>query len=310
MSIVKKLLSLIIVLLGVTMLTFAFSHLSPVDPAEAYLARTIQNPTQEQIEAVREQLGLNVPIHKQYINWISGCLSGDFGTSLLTKNPVLHDIAQKLPATLSIVGLAMVWIVLFTLVFSIACAYWKDSVFDHAIRAVTILGVSLPNFWLGFILLSIFAISIPMFKVVDFGSFKSMILPSVTLAIPVACGITRLLRSTIISTLSKEHVVYAKARGLSGMTILFRHVLKNSLPPVVTVLFQYFGYMIAGSAIVESVFSWPGLGGYLVEAIIGRDMITISGCVLVIAAVFVFCNLLADLMGSLLNPKLSQRGRD
>lgn len=293
------------VLIGVTILSFIFSNISPVDPAQAYVMKNIPNPTQEQIEAVREELGLNLPIYEQYYNWLINCLKGDFGKSLTTRNYVIEDIFKKLPATLSIVGMAMLWIVLITFPVALICAVKKDSVLDHAVRIVSIIGVSIPSFWLGFLLLLVFAVFIPIFVVVDFGSLRSLILPSLTIAVPVICSLTRMLRSTILSNLNQDYVLYAKARGLSNSTIMFKYVLKNSLPPVITALCQSFGYMIAGSAIVESVFSWPGLGSHLVNAIFGRDLPTINGAVLILAVIFVICNLFADLVNNLINPRIS-----
>lgn len=300
----KRLKGLVIVLIGVSILSFVFANISSVDPAEAYARRHISNPTSDQIEKIREDMGLNLPLHKQYLHWLKNSLRGDLGQSLLTRNPVSADIAEKLPATLSIVGVAFFWIILMTLPVSIVSAMKKDSFFDHLMRMITIIGISIPNFWLGFIMLVAFAIVIPVFHVVDYGNLKSLILPSLTLAIPIISSSIRLFRATILSNMHKDYITYAKARGLSQNAIVWKHVMKNSMPPMVTVFCQHLGYMIAGSAIVESVFSWPGIGRHLVDAIIARDLPTINGCVLVIAVIFVLCNLLADVLNSILNPQI------
>ncbi len=305
----NRLFSLIIVLIGVTMLSFIFSNISSVDPAEALARRSMLSPTPRQIEEIRKEMGLNLPIYQQYLNWLWGALRGELGISLLTRNPVTADLAEKLPATFLIVGLASCWIIIITVPLSILSALKKGSFFDHTLRMITIFGISIPNFWLGFILLVAFAIMLPFFKVVDYGNFKSLILPSFTIAIPMASSSIRLLRATILANMNKDFVIYAKARGISNNRIIWQHVLKNSLPPIITVFCQYLGYMIAGSAIVEMVFSWPGIGSHLVNAIIGRDLPTINGCVLVIAVLFVFFNLLADLLNSVINPKmLNEKG--
>lgn len=305
----NRLFSLIIVLIGVTMLSFIFSNISSVDPAEALARRSMLSPTPKQIEEIRKEMGLNLPIYQQYLNWLWGALRGELGISLLTRNPVAADLAEKLPATFLIVGLASLWIIIITVPLSILSALKKGSFFDHTLRMITIFGISIPNFWLGFILLVAFAIMLPFFKVVDYGNFKSLILPSFTIAIPMAASSIRLLRATILANMNKDFVIYAKARGISNSRIIWQHVLKNSLPPMITVFCQYLGYMIAGSAIVETVFSWPGIGSHLVNAIIGRDLPTINGCVLVIAVLFVFFNLLADLVNSMINPKmLNEKG--
>ncbi len=291
------------------MLSFIFSNISNVDPAEALARRNMLNLTSEQIEEMREEMGLNLPIHKQYLNWVGQCIKGNLGISLLTRNPVSIDIAEKMPATLLLVGMAFLWIILMTFPISILSAIRKDSFFDHALRMITIIGISMPNFWLGFIMLIMFAIMIPIFDVVDYGSFKSLILPSLTLAIPIISSSIRLFRATILSNMNKDFVTYAKARGISRTNIIWKHILKNSMPPMVTVFCQHLGYMMAGSAIIENVFSWPGIGSHLVNAIIGRDLPTINGCVLVIAVIFVLCNLLADIVNIIINPKmLNEKG--
>ena len=305
----NRLIGLIIVLIGVTMLSFIFSNISNVDPAEALARRNMLNLTSEQIEEIREEMGLNLPIHKQYLNWVGQCIKGNLGISLLTRNPVSIDIAEKMPATLLLVGMAFLWIILMTFPISILSAIRKDSFFDYALRMITIIGISIPNFWLGFIMLIMFAIMIPIFDVVDYGSFKSLILPSLTLAIPIISSSIRLFRATILSNMNKDFVTYAKARGISRTNIIWKHILKNSMPPMVTVFCQHLGYMMAGSAIIENVFSWPGIGSHLVNAIIGRDLPTINGCVLVIAVIFVLCNLLADIVNIIINPKmLNEKG--
>ncbi len=305
----NRLLGLIVVLLGVTILTFVFSNISSVDPAEAYALRHILNPTPNQIAAIRTEMGMDLPLYRQYINWIGGCLQGDLGTSLITKNPVSADIAHKMPATLKVVMMAFFWVVIFTLPVSILAAVYKDSIFDNIAKFITIVGISIPNFWLGFILLVAFAVNIPLFKVVGYGDFKSLILPSLTIAIPISSMSIRLFRATILSNMNQDFVIYAQARGIPKARIIWGHVVKNSLPPMITVFCQYLGYMIAGSAIVESVFSWPGIGSHLVSAIVGRDLPTINGCVLVIAVIFTLLNLLADLLNIVINPKmLNERG--
>ena len=300
----NRLIGLIIVLIGVTVLTFIFSNISTVDPAEAFARRNILNPTPMQIEELREEMGLNLPVYRQYFHWMGESMKGNLGISLLTKNPVSADIVKKMPATLSIVGMAFFWIVLITLPISILSAVKQNGVFDHVARVVTIFGISMPNFWLGFIMLIAFAVVVPIFNVVDYGNFKSIILPSLTLAIPVISSSIRLFRATILLNMNKDFVTYAKARGISKTNIIWKHILKNSLPPMITLMCQNLGYMIAGSAIVESVFSWPGIGSHLVEAIVGRDLPTINGCVLVIAVIFVLSNLFADVVNMMLNPKI------
>lgn len=304
----KRLLNLIFVLIGVTLLSFFLSNLSSVDPAEAFARRNMLNPNPAQIEELRQEMKLDLPLYQQYFNWIKNSLQGDLGISLITRNPVSLDIAHKLPVTMQLVGLSFFWIVLLSVPISVLSAVKKNSLFDHLTRAVTILGISVPNFWLGFLLLLVFAVTFPVFRVVDQGSLRSLILPSLALAIPIASSSVRLFRATILSNLNRDYVIYAKARGIGNRQILWGHVLKNSLPPMITMFCQYLGYMLAGSAVVESIFSMKGIGMHLVDAIIGRDLPTINGCVLVIALLFVSFNTLADLINIRLNPRMSGEG--
>lgn len=300
---IKRIISTIYVLIGVTIMSFVFSNISPIDPAEAKLINSIGNPTEEQVEALRDKLGLNQPVYKQYLYWLGNFLKGDLGNSILTNKPVLDEIKEKLPATLEIILIAFIWVLLLTIPISILCVVWKDRIFDHIVRILTLMGISVPTFWLGFIFLVLFAVKLPIFKVVDYGGFKSTILPTLTIAISTSSVLIRLLRATMLSNINQDYVIYAKARGLSQTKIMVGYVLKNSIPPVITMIFQHFGYMIAGSAVIETVFSWPGIGSHMVNSIIARDLPTINGCLVVIAIIFVISNLMADIINIVLNPK-------
>lgn len=306
----RRLPGMAVVLVGVTLLSFFLSMISPVDPAESFARRSIMNPTPDKIEEIRKEMGVNLPLHQQYLNWVGKCLRGDLGISLLTKHAVSADIESKLPETMKLVGMAMFWIAMLAIPVSVISAIKKDSFFDHMVRGLTILGISLPNFWLGFLLLLVFAVIFPVFKVVDYGNFKSLILPSLALALPTAASTIRLFRATILSNMNEPYVEYARARGLSANRVMWRHVLPNSLPPLITMFSQYLGYMIAGSVVVESLFSWNGIGTHLVQAIIGRDLPTINGCVLVIAVIIVVFNILADMINALLDPRLMLKGKE
>jgi ABC-type dipeptide/oligopeptide/nickel transport system permease component len=286
---------LIIVLCGATLLAFVFSNLSPTDPAEAFVRRTTSNPSQEQIAIVREEMGLNKPLAEQYFSWIGKTLQGDLGISLRTRVPVAKELPNTLFATLGLAGMAMIFVALFTVPISIYAAARKGGPFDQAARIITILGMSLPNFWIGCMLLVFFAIIIPIFKVVDFGSVKSTVLPALALAVPITATSIRVLRSSLISGYQSDFVTYARALGLPESKIN-RMVLKDSIPPMITLFFQQFGFALAGSAAVEGVFSWPGIGSYMVSGILARDLPVINASVLVIAVLFVLINFAADMI--------------
>ena len=241
MHFIKKLIRVLIVLIGVSLLSFILANLSSVDPAEAIARRIYSNPTQEQIQDIRTEKGLDQPILTQYARWAGNCLHGDLGTSYQSNQPVIQEMAGKLTATLLLVGMALLWIVLITIPLGIVSAVRKDRFCDHLIRIITVLGISIPAFWLGYLLLTAFAIRIPIFKVVDYGNMRSLILPSITLAASVVSSSVRMLRATILENLKKDYVIYAQARGLPAAQILWKHVLKNALPPMVTLFFQTLG---------------------------------------------------------------------
>ncbi len=300
-QIYKKLIGLVVVLLGVTAMSFLFVNLSPVDPAEALAQRMFTRPTQEQVTEIRSNLGLDKPLGLQYINWVGNALRGDFGTSLISRKPVRESIGGALSATMGIVLLAMLFSVLFTVPASILSALRKNGAFDKSVHFLSIIGISLPNYWLGFMLLIVFAVAIPLFKVSDFGSIKGHILPALALSIPVTASGIRVFRSSLLSGYHCDFVTYARARGLPEGKIAAM-VVKYSLPPMVTLFAQNFGFLLGGSATVEAVFSWPGIGSLLIEAIMGRDLPVINGCVLIIAVIFVLVNFAADIINLSINP--------
>lgn len=294
-QVISKVVILIIVLCGATLLTFLFSNLSPTDPAEAFVRRTTSNPTQEQIAIVREEMGLNKPLAEQYFSWIGNALQSNLGLSLRTRIPVAQELPSTLIATLSLAGMATLFAVVFTIPISVYAASHKEGSFDQTTKVATILGMSLPNFWVGSMLLVLFAVTLPIFNVVDFGNIKSTILPALALAIPIAAASIRVLRSNLISSYQSDFVTYARALGLPESKINAM-VLKDSLPPMITLFFQQFGFTLAGSAAVEGVFSWPGIGSYMVSGILARDIPVINASVLVIAVLFVLINFAADMI--------------
>lgn len=247
---------------------------------------------------------MDKPAHIQYIKWLQHALVGDLGISYQTSNPVLSDIKDKLFATVKLVIVSLFFIAVITIPLSLVSAYKKDTLIDKSIQVITILGISVPSFWLGYVLLSIFAIKLPIFKVVEYGNFRSLILPAATLAAPVISSSVKILRTTLLENSEQEYVTYARARGLSYKRILYAHILKNSLPPMITLFFQNIGMMIAGSVIVENVFSWPGLGAYFMSAIVNRDTPAITGCMLILGMIFVISNYVSESINHFLNPHI------
>lgn len=298
----KRLVGFFVVLIGVSILSFMLLSLSKVDPAEVIARRGNANVTPQMIEEIRGEMGLDASMMVRYGNWVKGLFSGDVGISIYSYRPIAQDLIEYLPVTFSLVGLSLLWTVIVAVPISIICARFKNSLVDHAIREICILGICMPPFWLGFLLLLGFAVKIPLFKVMPEAGIKGYILPSIALSIPVICAVIRLFRASLLSELSKDYVQYAKARGMSPIRIFLGHVLRNALPPIVTVFCQYLGYLIAGSAVVESVFSLKGVGSYLISCVTASDSIAVATCIVIIAGVFVLANLIGDLINRILCP--------
>lgn len=309
MRIFQKILYLLFVLLAVSFMSFFLSDISSIDSARAVAHHIYGNPTPEQIETVRKEKGLDKPFHLRYELWLRGVLRGDFGISYQTNNPVSKDIAGKFLATVVLVAAALFWILILTVSLSLLSVSKRKFLFKKFLQIFTILGISIPSFWLGYLLLTAFAVCIPIFKVVDFGNLKSIILPSFTLAIPITSAAVRMLKTLLLENMKEDYVIYARARGLSDRRILWKYVLKNALPPMVTLFFQNIGMMIGGSAIVESVFSWQGMGSYFVSSVITGDVPAITGCVLILGVVFVVCNEVGEIVNGLLNPHMRSKKR-
>ncbi|MDB8850130.1 ABC transporter permease [Peptostreptococcus anaerobius] len=304
MRIINKFFRLVLVLFMISIISFFLANISSIDSAETIGHHLYGNPSQEQIENIRIEKGLDKPAHIQYIKWLQHALVGDLGISYQTSNPVLSDIKDKLFATVKLVIVSLFFIAVITIPLSLVSAYKKDTLIDKSIQVITILGISVPSFWLGYVLLSIFAIKLPIFKVVEYGNFRSLILPAATLAAPVISSSVKILRTTLLENSEQEYVTYARAIGLSYKRILYAHILKNSLPPMITLFFQNIGMMIAGSVIVENVFSWPGLGAYFMSAIVNRDTPAITGCMLILGMIFVISNYVSESINHFLNPHI------
>jgi ABC-type dipeptide/oligopeptide/nickel transport system permease component len=298
----KRLLGFFVVLIGVSVLSFLLLTFSGNDPAETLTRRMDINASDEMIEATRVEMGLDKPLTVQYFSWIKGIFTGNVGISMYSMREIMQDMAEYFPVTFTLVGMAMLWVVFLGVPVSLLSARFRNGIADHLTRAITILGICMPTFWLGFLLLLAFAVNIPIFKVFPEPGMKGYILPSFALACPVICGTIRLFRSSLLSELSADYVRYARARGLSAGRILLRHVMHNALPPIITLFCQYLGGLIAGSAVVESVFSMKGIGTYLIACVLSADTRSVATCIVVIAIIFVLANLAGDVINRILCP--------
>ncbi|AOY74927.1 nickel/cobalt ABC transporter permease [Clostridium formicaceticum] len=302
--ILRRLISLIPILLGISIITFVLVQLVPVDPAEVYLRMSQIPPTDEAVAVTRAELGLDQPLYRQYIDWIRNAIKLDFGRSFVTRNPVLEELLYYFPATIQLTVTSLILVIVISIPMAIFSALYKDTVFDNISRFFVFVGASMPSFWIGLLFIYFFSLKLDLLPVMGRGSIQHLILPSLTLALGSVATYTRLLRTTILENLRENFVLYAKTRGLKERFIILRHVLKNAMLPVVTAFGMSMGHMLAGSVIVENVFAWPGVGRYIISAIFNRDYPVIQCYVLLMAIIFVFSNLLVDILYGILDPRI------
>lgn len=298
---VRRLLLTIPVLLGVATLVFALLHLVPGDPAQVMLGEAA---AQSDVDELRTKLGLDRPFATQYLQFIAGVAQGDFGTSFRYGTPVFAEIAQRLPNTLELALAAMSVAILIAVPLGILGALYRGRAIDQAAMTVSLLGISMPNFWLGPLLAILFAVGLGWLPVSGTGDWRHLVLPAVTLGAALAAILARMTRASLIEELRELYVLAAQARGLSYSRAVLRHALRNSLIPVVTILGLQFGAVLTGTIITETIFSWPGVGRLLIQAINFRDYPLVQGCILFIATTYVLVNLLVDLAYGWLDPRI------
>ena len=308
-SVLKKIGSFLIILLGITFLSFLLSYLSPSDPVEIMMKKKGNMVSEEVIEQKREELGLNQPLVVQYVNWLKGIVKGDFGTSYKSNKPVLQEIQKFLPYTIKLTLLSMFLTIVISTPLGVLCARYKDGWLDNLLRFVTYLFSSLPSFFLALVLMYCFALKLKWFPVIAKGSTGGIVMPALVLSLTLAAWYIRQVRAIVLGELEKEYIDGLLARGVSETKIMFGHVLRNCLMPLVTLVGISFGTMLGGSTIVESIFTWPGVGKMAVDSITSRDYPVIQGYVVWMALIFLFINALVEISYSLLDPRL-RKGRE
>lgn len=303
----RRLLQIVIVLFGISFFTFGLTYLSPGDPAEIMLTECGNIPTPELLEQTRAELGLDKPFLVQYGNWLKGVLTGDMGKSYSMKVPVVEKLVSCFFPTLKLALASLLIMILFSIPLGILSAVYHNRWPDYLVRGLTFFGVSVPNFWIGLILLSIFGVQLR-WVTVSGGStdFKSLVLPAVTLAIAMSAKYTRQVRIAVLEELQQDYVTGARMRGISEKKILWKHVLPNATLPLVTLLGLSLGSLLGGTAVVEIIYNWPGLGSMAVKAISSRDYPLVQGYVLWIALLYMGINLLVDLSYERLDPRLKE----
>jgi peptide/nickel transport system permease protein len=309
--VVRRLLLLVPVLLGVSVIIFMVLHLAPGDPAEIMLG---SQATQADLERLRAELGLTQPLYVQYVHWVGLVARGDLGRSIWMKRPVLNEVLGRFKATLVLTGAALVLSTAAGLALGIASAVRPNSLLDRLSAVASLFGASMPVFWLGIVLMVVFALWLGwlpasgMFAPYGGGDLRDLLvhlaLPAVTLAAASVTIIARLTRSTMLETLGQDYIRTARAKGVVERAVVLRHGLKNALIPIVTVVGVQAGYLLGGAVLTETVFAWPGVGTLMVQGILARDFPLVQGCVLVVALSFVLINLAVDLLYAWLDPRI------
>lgn len=302
----KRLLFLFPVLLGVSVLIFGIIHLTPGDPAEIMLG---PSATQEEIATLREQMGLNRPLYEQYMRFLLNALRGDFGRSIKSNAPVIEEIMSRFPVTLTLAIFGMIFAVVVGLPLGILAALRQNTWVDALCSFFALVGFSIPNFWVGLMLMLLLSISIPILPSSGVDTWKHFVMPTIVLGIQTMAVIARMTRSSMLEVVRQDYVRTARAKGLADRVVLVRHILSNVMIPVVTIAGIYFGHQLGGVVITETIFSIPGIGRLIVDAIRSHDYPVVQGGVLFFAFCVGIVNLLVDLLYALLDPRIKAQYR-
>ena len=302
--VVRRVLLVIPVMLGVSLIVFLLMHFTPGDPALLMLG---ERATEEQLQLLRQEMGLLEPLPVQYARFLGAALQGDLGRSYRSGRPVMTEVLSRLPATAELAVAAVVIAVLIGVPVGVLSAVKQYSLLDNAGMLLALLGASLPSFWLGLMLMLLFAVNLGWLPPSGRDGLSSLVLPALTLGAGAAALITRMTRSSMLEVINQDYVRTARAKGLPEKTVIYSHAFRNALLPVVTVIGLQFGALLGGAVITETVFAWPGTGRLAVEAIRAKDYPVVQGAVLMLAFAFAIVNLLVDLLYAFLNPRIRAR---
>lgn len=304
--IIRRFLLLLPVLFLVSVISFSIIYISPGDTAENALMNPMGGVDQRAVEEFRAKTGLDNPVHIQYIHWMDKVLRGDLGESYMTGENVSEAILRCFKVTLKLAVTSMLVSLIIAIPLGILSALRKGTVVDAACRFFALTGVSMPSFWQAYILIIVFALTLEILPSSGYGdgSLAYIFLPAITLGTSYAAVTMRLMRASMLDVMQQDYIRAARAKGVPEHIIILKHALKNSLIPVVTVAGLNFGYLLNGSAIVETIFSWPGIGNLMISSILSKDYPMIQGCVLFIALIFVLVNFAVDISYAYLNPKI------
>ncbi len=300
----RRLLLLVPMIFAASVIIFAMLRLGTGDPALDYLRLSNLPPTTEMVASTRAMLGLDQPLVIQYGTWLWKAMQLDFGMSYATQRPVLDDVMRFLPATLLLAGAALALILLTSVPLGIWAARHPDRLPDFLVRAIAFLGVSMPNFWLAFLLVMLFSVHLNWLPAMGYGGWEHLILPAVSIAFMSLAINARLLRASMLEVAGQRHVTWARLRGLSDKQTERQHILRNASLPMITAIGMHIGELIGGTMIIENIFAWPGVGRYAVSAIFNRDYPVIQCFTLIMVIVFALCNLTVDVVNAALDPRI------
>lgn len=300
---IRRIFTSILVLFGISMLVFSVIHLVPGDVTMAILGR--QKVTEEKVAALREQLGLNDPLYVQYGRYLSNALRGDLGKSIRTNQSVSESIAEQLPSTFALAMSALAVALSLGAILGLVAALRHGTWVDTLVMGLSVSGLSIPTFWMGLLLILFFSVRLKLFPSISNGSsFADLFLPALTLGLPEAAVVARMVRASMLDVLNKEYITTARAKGLPERWVILKHAVRNALIPVITFLGLQMAYLLGGATIVETMFARQGIGRLAVQSIFNRDYPMVQGVVLVTAAIYVLINTLTDITYGFLNPKI------
>jgi peptide/nickel transport system permease protein len=302
----RRLLTLPVLLLGISIISFTLLNLAPGDPADILLRlqQPGTEPPREAVLALRQDLRLDDPLVLRYGRWLLGAVQGDLGTSYRSSKPIMKELWQRLPATLMLAGVSLALAISVSIPLGIVAAVWRGSPLDGLSRLLALVGAVVPSYVLALLLILLFAVTLHWLPAIGYGGPKHLVLPAIALAAGAGAPLMRLTRASLLEVLQQDYVRTARAKGLSEVTVIGVHALKNALLPVVTVLGIRLGHLLGGAVIVETIFGWPGVGKYAVDAIFLRDYPVIQGFVLYMAVIFLLVNLAVDIAYRRLDPRL------
>ncbi len=299
--ILRRLVMLVPVLLGVSFLVFAIMDLTPGDPVLMYLG---SNYTEEAYDNLSHEMGLDQPFLVRYVKYVAGAVQGDFGTSYVTKRPVFDEIAPRMPQTLVLALSSMLISVVIAIPLGVTSAVKQNSALDSASMVAALFLVSMPNFWLGIMLIIIFAAGLGWFPSSGNEGLRSLVLPAITLSANPLAMITRMTRSSVLETIRQDYIRTARAKGVGEGSVIIKHALRNAMIPIITTTGLQFGFALGSTVLVETVFAWPGIGRLLVDSIKLKDMPIVLAIVIIMAASFTVINLLIDILYAFFDPRI------